>query len=116
MGFTSSSKDGKVQPPPLSKKSGRSGSGSRGTGQRSARGRRKLFSFCSPIAAGDEYVGHEIARELTMRCTSLYSEGADLVALLNSGEVRRVPRNGDFLKPYRDMLALLKEEETGDGV
>lgn len=74
--------------------------------------KQKVFSFnrSTPLIPED-YVGYEVVKELTKMCSSIYSEGPSLVAVLNNGEVKRVTRTGDFLKTYRDMLELLKGEK-----
>ena len=51
-----------------------------------------------------DYVGYEVVKELTSKCSEVYASGPDLVAKLLNGKVVRVVRRGDFLTPYRDLL------------
>lgn len=72
---------------------------------RSAKAQQKLFRFStSTETAPEDYVGYEIVKELTSKCSEVYADGSDLVAKLLNGTVVRVVRRGDFLTPYRDLL------------
>ena len=71
--------------------------------------KQKVFSFNKPTVAAPDYVGYEIVKELTNKCSEVYASGTDLVAKLLDGRVVRVPRRGDFLTPYRDMLEAIKK-------
>jgi len=81
----------------------------KGGKQRSARGQQPLFRFSNRIVAAPDYVGYEIVKELTSKCSEVYASGTDLVAKLLDGRVVRVPRRGDFLTPYRDLLEAIKK-------
>lgn len=71
--------------------------------------KQKVFSFSKPVAdPSPDYVGYEVVRELTDKCSEVYTSGPDLVAKLLNGTVVRVVRRGDFLQPYRDLLKELK--------
>lgn len=71
--------------------------------------KQKVFSFNQSTAPSpDDYVGYEVVKELTNKCSEVYASGTDLVAKLLDGRVVKVPRRGDFLTSYRDMLEAIK--------
>lgn len=71
--------------------------------------KQKVFSFNQSTAPAPDYVGYEVVKELTNKCSEVYASGTDLVAKLLDGRVVRVPRRGDFLTPYRDLLEAIKK-------
>lgn len=67
--------------------------------------KQKVFSFSKPVAdPSPDYVGYEVVKELTSKCSEVYASGPDLVAKLLNGTKVKVLRRGDFLTPYRDLL------------
>lgn len=71
--------------------------------------KQKVFSFNQSTAPSPDYVGYEVVKELTNKCSEIYASGTDLVAKLLDGRVVRVPRHDDFLTPYRDLLEAIKK-------
>lgn len=77
---------------------------------KSAKAQQKLFRFSTSIeAAPEDYVGYEVVKELTDKCSEVYADGPWLVAILLNGTKVKVVRRGDFLQPYRDLLKEIKK-------